>query len=147
MEKTCKRRSKRHKQEPNADVNEPRFLQSTKLHQAIRFKESSVRIVIARKRHPNKQSKKNLDDRYEVLAPGSVVQKTDHYTSVIREPGKLDITVRISDFARFVTRGERKTKLHVYINRRGPRILKKSTEVKILSHTKSLREYKKATVK
>ena len=73
---------------------------------------------------------------YEVLAPGSVVQKTDQYTSVIREPGKMEVTVRNSDIAKFGTREERKTKLTEYINRRGPRTHKKTTEAKILSHIK-----------
>ena len=70
---------------------------------------------------------KNLEGLYEVLTPGSFVQKTDQHTSVIREPGKSVVTVRNSDIAKFSTRDERKTKLTKYINRRGPCILEKST--------------------
>ena len=116
--------------------NESRFLRTTKAHRAIPLKEHSVQINIARKKHPHKRSKKNLDGLYEVLAPGSVVQKTDQYTSVIREPGKVEITVRNSDIAKFGTRDERKTKLMEYVNRRGPRIQEKTTEAKIFSHIK-----------
>ena len=69
------------------------------------------------------------------MAPGSVVQKTDQYTSVISEPGKVEVTVRNSDIAKFGTREERKTKLMEYVNRRR-RIHEKSTEAKIFSHIK-----------
>ena len=53
-----------------------------------------------------------------------------------REPGKLEVTVRNNDIAKFGLRDERKTKLSECINRRGPRVHEKSTEAKILSHTK-----------
>ena len=86
-----------------ADNNEARFLRSTKAHRPISLKEHTVQLNIARKKHLNKRSKKNIDGLYEVLAPGSVVQKTDQFTSVIREPGKLEVTVRNSDIAKFGT--------------------------------------------
>ena len=87
----------------NADDKEPHFT-------AISLKDPAVQINIARKRHPNKRSKKNLDRLYKFLAPSLVVQKTDHHTSVIREPGKLDVTFRNSDIAKFGTRVEKKNK-------------------------------------
>ena len=62
--------------------------------------------IFSRKKHPNKRSKKNRDGLYEVLTPGSVVQNTEQFTSVIREPGKLEVTVRNSDFAKFGTHDE-----------------------------------------
>ena len=117
--------------------NESRFLRTTQAHRPLpRLKEHAVQLNIARKKHLHKRSKKNLDGLYEVLTPGSVVQKTDQYTSVIREPGKMEVTVRNSDIAKFSTREERKTKLTEYINRRGPRTHEKTTEAKILSHIK-----------
>ena len=116
-----------------ATDNESRFLRTTKAHRPLPLKEHAVQLNIARKKHLHKRSKKNLDGLY-VLAPGSVVQKIDQYTSVIREPGKMEVTVRNSDIAKFGTREERKTKLTEYINRRGPRKHEKTTEAKILSH-------------
>ena len=116
--------------------NESRFLRTTKVSRPIPLREHAVQINIARKKHAHKRSKKNLDGLYEVLAPGSVVQKTDQNTSVKREPGKLEVTVRNSDIAKFGTRDERKTKLMDYVNRRGPRIHEKTTEAKIFSHIK-----------
>ena len=116
--------------------NESRSLRTTKAHRAIPLKEHAVQINIARKKHPHKRFKKNLDGLYEVLAPGSVVPKTDQYTSVIRQPGKVEVTVRNSDIAKFGTRNERKTKLMEYVNRRGQRIHEKTTEAKIFSHIK-----------
>ena len=80
---------------------------------------------------------------YEVLAPGSVVQKTDQYTSVIREPGKMEVTVGNNDIAKFGTWEERKTNLTEYINRRGPRTHEKTTEAKILSHIKECNRIQK----
>ena len=119
-----------------ATDNESRFLRTTKAHRPLPLKEHAVQLNIARKKHLHKRSKKNLDGLYEVLAPGSVVQKTDQYTSVIREPGKVEVTVRNSDIVKFGTREERKTKLTEYINRQGPRTHEKTTEAKILSHIK-----------
>ena len=119
-----------------AGDNESQFLRSTKAHRPIPLKEHTVQLNIARKKHPNRRSKTNLDGLYEVLAPGSVVQKTDKFTSVISETEKLEVTVRNSDIANFGTRDERKTNLTEYINRRGPRVNEKSAEAKILSHTK-----------
>ena len=107
----------------------------------------SLLINIARKNHPNRRSKKNPDGLYEVLAPGSVVQKTDQYTSVIREPGKVEVTVRNSDIAKFGTRDETKTKLMEYVNRRGPRTHEKTSEAKIFSHIKESTRIKKETVR
>ena len=119
-----------------ATDNESRFLRNTKAHRPLPLKEHAVQLNIARKKHLHKRSKKDLDGLYEKLAPGSVVQKTDQYTSVILEPGKVEVTVRNSDIAKFGTREERKTKLTEYINRRGPRTHEKTTEAKILSHIK-----------
>ena len=97
----------------------------------------------APKRHPNKRSKKNLDGLYEVLAPGSVVLKTDKHKSVICEPGKLDVTICNRDIAKFDTQDKRKTKLSDYINRRGPRTFDKPTEAKILRLTKEFTRIQK----
>ena len=80
-----------------------------------------MQLKIVRKKHPNKRSEMKLEGLYEVLAHASVVQKTDQNTSVIREPGKLEVIVRNSDNEKFGFGDERKTKLTEYINRRGPR--------------------------
>ena len=143
----CKTTKDAHSRERLAGDNESRFLHTTKAHRRIPLKEHTVQLNIARKKHPNKRSKKNLDGLYEVLAPGSVVQKTDQYTSVIREHGKLKITFRNSDIAKFGTRDERKTKLMDYVNRTGPRVHEKSTEAKILSHTKEFMRIQKGDQK
>ena len=66
----------------------------------------------------SKRSKKSLDILYEVLAPGSSVIKTDAYTSLIKESGKREITIRNSDLAKFETKAERQTDLKIYANRR-----------------------------
>ena len=89
-----------------ANDSESRFLSTTKAHRPMPLKEKAVQIKKARKKNLHKRSKKNLDGLYEVLAPGSVVQKTDQYTSVIREPGKLEVTVRNGNIAKFGTRNE-----------------------------------------
>ena len=133
---TCKATRDATTRERLAADNESRFLRTTKAHRAIPLREHAVQINIARKKHPHKRSKKNLDKLYEVLAPGSVVQKTDQYTSVIRKPGKVEATVRNSGIAKFGTRDERKTKLMEYVNRRGPHIHEKTTEAKKFSHIK-----------
>ena len=78
------------------------------------------------------------------MSPESVEQKTDQYTSIIHEPRKLDVRVRNRDIAKVGTRDERKTKRQDYTNRRGPRLLDKSTEAKIISHTKEFTRIQKA---
>ena len=72
------------------------------------------------------------------------MQKTDQYTSKIRESGKLEVTVRNIDIANFGTSDEGKTKLMNYVNRRGPRVHEKTTEAKILSHIKESTRIQKA---
>ena len=114
-----------------------------KANRPIPLKEHTVQHNIARKKHPNRHSKKNLDGLYEMLSPGSVVQKTDQYTSVIREPWKLEGTVSKSDIAKFGTHDERKKQLMDYLNRRGPCVHEKPTEAKILSHTKEFTRIQK----
>ena len=132
----CKATGDASTRERLATDNESRFLHTTKASRPIALKEHAVQINIARKKHPHRRWKKNLDGLYEVLATGSVVQKTDQYTSVIRKPGKLEVTIQNSNIAKIGTRDERKTKLMDYVNRRGPLIHQKTTGAKILSHIK-----------
>ena len=80
----CKAAQEAQTREGNADDNEPRFLRVAKVHRAIALKEAAVQKNIARKRLAHKRSKKSIYGLYEVLAPGSRVQKTDHHSSVIR---------------------------------------------------------------
>ena len=119
-----------------ADDNESRFIRAMKTHRAIPLKEPAVQMNIAQKCHPNKQSKKNFDGLSEVLAPGSVVLKTDQHTWVIRKPGKLDFNI-----AKFVTRNEFRKGSR---NTEGDHVqLQKTTEVKIPSHTKEFKRIRK----
>ena len=80
--------------------------------------ETSLSVKLAKKKSRTKRSKKSLDGLYEVLAPASSVVKTDAYTSVIKEPGKREVTIRNSDLAKFGTKAERQTELQIYANRR-----------------------------
>ena len=75
-----------------------------------------------------------------MLAPGSSVEKTDTFTSVIKEPGKRDVTIRNSDLAKFGTKAERQTELEVYANRRPKIPTGKTTEELISHHAKELRK-------
>ena len=85
-----------------------------------------------------KKVKKNLEDLYEVLAPGSNILKVSPTTSTIKEPGKAVVTVRNSDIAKFGTVQERHTPLKVYAVRRGQRTCEKLVEGQIQSHIKQL---------
>ena len=75
-----------------------------------------------------------------MLAPGSSVVKTDTFTSVIKEPGKRDVTIRNSDLAKFGTKTERQTELQIYANRRPKIPARKTTEELISHHAKELRK-------
>ena len=82
-----------------------------------------------------------------MLAPGAVNKKTEQNISVIREPRKLEVTVGNSDIDKFETGHKRKTKLQIYINRRGPSLPEESTESKITSHIKKRTRIQKGTEK
>ena len=74
------------------------------------------------------------------MAPGSSVVKTDPYTSVIKEPGKKEITICNSDLAKFGTKAERQTDLQIYANRRLKVHSGKITEELINQHAKGARK-------
>ena len=80
--------------------------------------ETSLSVKLTKKKPMTKRSKKSLDGLYEVLAPGFSVAKTDSYTSVIKESGKREVTIRNSNLAKFWTKAERQTDLQIYANRR-----------------------------
>ena len=66
--------------------------------------------------------------------------KTDTFTSVIKEPGKRDVSIRNSDLAKFGTKAERQTELQVYANRRPKTPTGKTTEDLISHDAKELRK-------
>ena len=88
---------------------------------------------------------KNLDGLYG--SPGLAVHKVDNYTSVIRKPGKLDLTVRDNDFVKFGTRDERPTHLKKCLDRRDLRLLEKTTESNIASKVKEIVRIQKGDCK
>ena len=108
--------------------------------QSVPRTEASLEVKLAKKRPRSKRSKKSLDGLYDVLAPGSSAVKTDTFTSVIKEPGKRDVTIRNSDLAKFGRKAERQTELQVYANRRPKIPTGKTTEELISHHAKELRK-------
>ena len=54
----------------------------------------------------------------KTLAPGSTVERTSDTTTVIKEPGVLEVRVRNSDIAKFGTRAEPSTDIWQYAQRR-----------------------------
>ena len=107
---------------------------------AVPRTEASLTVKLAKKKPKNKRSKKSLYGLYEVLAPGCSVIKTDIFTSVIKEPGKREVTIRNSDMAKFGTKAERHTELQIYASRRPKLPSGKITEDLI---TQNAREAKK----
>ena len=87
-----------------------------------------MEIKLARK--VSKRSKRDLRGLWETLAPGSTLVKTSDTTTVIKEPGVPEVSVRNSDIAKFGTRAERNTELWQYAQRR-PLPYEKTTEEKI----------------
>ena len=100
--------AKRKNEDPN---KESRVILHPEVGLSVARTEASLEIKLAKKRPRMKRSKKSLDGLYEVLAPGSSVVKTDTFTSVIKEPGKRNETIRNSDLAKFGTKTERQTEL------------------------------------
>ena len=96
--------TKRQKEDPN---KESRLISHPDVGQPVPRTEASLEVKLAKKRPRTKRSKKSLDGLYDVLAPGSSVIKTNEHTSVIKEPGKRDVTIRNSNLAKFGTKAER----------------------------------------
>ena len=114
---------------------ESRFIH-TNTCRPIPMTERAVQLKLAHKVHGKIRSKKNLEGISEVLAPGSNILKVSPATSTFKEPGKLTVTVRNSDIAKFGTTQERQTLLKGYADRRGPRTCDKLVEEQIQSHIK-----------
>ena len=136
-DKLGKEAMKRHKDDPN---KESRLISHPDVGQPIPRTESSLEVKLAKKRPRIKRSKKSLDGLYDVLAPGSSVIKTNENTSVIKEPGKREVTIRNSDLAKFGTKAERNTDLQIYANRRPKLPTGKTTEELIHHHAKESRK-------
>ena len=136
-DKLGKEAMKRQKDDPD---KESRLISHPDVGQPIPRTESSLEVKLANKRPRTKRSKKSLDGLYDVLALGSSVVKTNENTSVIKEPGKREVTIRISDLAKFGTKAERNTDLQIYANR-GPKLpTGKTTEELIQHHAKESRK-------
>ena len=65
-------------------------------------------LKLAKEKPKSKRSKKTLDGLYEVLAPGSSLIKSNDYTSIIKEPGKREVTIQNSDLATISTKADNK---------------------------------------
>ena len=101
--------------------------------------EASLTVKLAMKKPKSKRSKKILDGLYDVLAPGSSVIKTDAFTSVLKESGKRENTIRNSDLAKFGTKAEKQTDLQIYANRKPKVPSGKITEDLINQHAREAR--------
>ena len=122
---------RRYNGEHNKSVS--RFILHPKLNKPIPRSEKSLDLKLARK--VTKRSKRDLRGLWETLAPGSTVVRTSDKTTVMKEPGVPEVSVRNSDIAKFGTRAERNTELWQYAQRR-PLPYDKTTEEKIAQHTK-----------
>ena len=119
----------------NADSDrESRVIPHPDVGMAVPRTETSLKVKLAQKKPRSKRSKRSLDGLNEVLAPGSSVIKTDAFTSVIKEPGKREVTIRNSDLAKVETKAERLTDLRIYANRRPKVSSGKITEDLINQH-------------
>ena len=129
--------TKRKNEDPN---KESRVIPHPDVGQSVPRTAASLEVKLAKKRPRTKRSKNSLDGLYDVLAPRSSVVKTDTFTSVIKEPGKRDVTIRNSDLAKFGTKAERQSELQVYANRRPKIPTGKTTEELINHYAKELRK-------
>ena len=130
----------------NGDTNESvsRFIMHPKLNNHIPRSEKSLEIKLARK--VSKRSKRDLRGLWETLAPVSTVVRTSDTTTVFKEPGVPEQSVRSSDIAKFGTRVERNTELWQYAQRR-PLPYEKTTEEKIAQHTQDLKKKYRGEIK
>ena len=130
----------------NGDTNKPvsRFIMHPKLNNPIPRSEKSLEIKLERR--VSKRSKRELSGLWETLAPGSTVVRTSDTTTVIKEPGVPEVSVRNSNIAKFGTRAERNTEFWQYAQRR-PLPYEKTMEEKIAQHTKDLKKKYRGKIK
>ena len=114
----CAANVRARKEEQKMEDGEQRLIKSEGISRPITCSERSIQIKLARKLHESWRQKKNLDELYEVLAPGSTVSKVSPTTSVIKEPNRQEVRVRNSDIAKFGAKAERDTELKHYIEKR-----------------------------
>ena len=133
---------RRYNGEHNKSVS--RFVLHPKLNNPIPRSEQSLDLKLARK--VTKRSKRDLRGLWETLAPGSTVVRTLDTTTVIKEPGVPEVSVRNSDIAKFGTRAERNSNLWQYAQRR-PLPYEKTTEEKIAQYTKDLKKKFRGEIK
>ena len=117
-----------------------RFIIYPELNNPIPRTERSLELNLARK--VSKQSKKDLRGLWETLP----VVRTSPTTTVIKEPGVHEVTVRNSDIAKFGTRADRNTELWQFAQRR-PLPYDKTTEENIGQHSKDLKKKYRGDIK
>ena len=76
---------------------EPRIIPHPDFGVPVTRTEASLTLKLAKKKSKSKRSEKIKNGLYEVLVPGSSVIKSNELTSIKREPGTREVTVRISD--------------------------------------------------
>ena len=140
LELSGDRLSKDAVQRCNADSNnESRVIPQPDVDQAVAETEASLTLKLAKKSPKVNEKKKSLDGLYEVHAPGSPVIKSDAYTSIIKELGKRQVTIRNSALDKFGAKAERQTELRNYADRRSKIPSGKITEDLITQHPKEAR--------
>ena len=121
----CAANARAKKEQDKMKDSEPRLKWSEGVNQPTPCSERSIQVKLTRKIHENQREKKNLDDLYEVLAPGSTLCKINPTTGVIKEPNRQEVRVRNSDIAKFGTKAERDPDLGKNIERNPKKIYEK----------------------
>ena len=96
---------KRCKENPN---KEPCTMPQPEIGLPVPTTEDYPTLKLAKKKLKFKRSKKTLDGVYEVPAPASSVIKSNDYTSIIKEPGKRQVSIGNSDLATLSTKADNK---------------------------------------
>ena len=111
-----------------------RFFRQQELINPISRIEKFLKLKLARK--VTIRSKKYLAGFWDNIAPGSVVTGISPTTTVIREPGESESSVRNNDNNNFGSKEERITPIWEYA-KISP--IQKTTEEKIMQHTRNLK--------
>ena len=106
--------------------------------------EASLTLKLANKKPKSKRSKESLDGLCEVLAPISSVIKSNEHFSIIKEPGRRQVTVSSSDLAKLGTKPEKQSYLKCYAERRPKVPTGKTSEELISRHAEGARKKMKA---
>ena len=135
----CAANARAHEEQQKLKYKESRLMWSIDgISRPIPRSERGIQLKIAKSIYAAHRQKRNFDGLYKVLAPGSTLGKMSPTTTVIKEPNRPEVRVRISDIAKFGTRNERRRTRSTSRQATEKKKQENTLEQKIINHKNAL---------